>query len=153
MPDCLEIRASLIHGTGAFARRAIPPGTPIIEYVGERIDKAESARRCDDGNPFIFAINDDWDIDGSVDWNTARFVNHGCAPNCEARPEGDQMWIWSLRAIAPGEELTYNYGYDLSEWRDYPCACGAPDCVGYIVAEEHQDHVRRLLAATTTAPR
>lgn len=142
----VEIRASSIHGQGAFAKQRIPADTRLIEYIGERVDKPESARRCDEGNPYIFAINDEWDIDGSVEWNPARFFNHSCSPNCESRQDGDDIWIWSIRDIEAGEELTYNYGYDLSEWRDYPCACGAPNCLGYIVAEEHQEEVRRVLA-------
>jgi SET domain-containing protein len=141
----VEIRPSGIHGQGAFARTAIPAGVPIIEYVGERLTKEESARRCEAGNPYIFCINDEWDLDGNVPENPARFFNHSCAPNCETRQEDDRIWVWTLRDIAPGEELTYNYGYDLESWRDYPCACKAPDCLGYIVPEEHHPTIRRIL--------
>jgi SET domain-containing protein len=154
--EWIEIRSSGIHGQGAFARCSIPAESRIIEYVGERVDKAESARRCDNSNPYIFAINDEWDIDGDVPWNPARFFNHSCSPNCESRQEEDRIWIWTLRDIAPGEELTYNYGYDLTEWRDYPCQCGAANCVGFIVAEEFQETVRRQLVSacevSNTAP-
>ena len=138
----LEIGSSGIHGRGGFARCAIPMATTVVEYVGERIDKAESARRCEDGNPYIFTINDDWDLDGDVPGNPARFLNHSCDPNCEAQQEEDRIWIVALRDIAPGEELTFNYGYDLEEWQDHPCECGAPNCLGYIVAPEHHDQVR-----------
>lgn len=143
--EWLLLGRSLIHGRGGFARAIIPAGTSVIEYVGERIDKAESNRRCEDGNPFIFNINDTWDIDGAVDWNPARFLNHSCSPNCEAQQEEERIWIVALRDIAPGEELTFNYGYDLSEWADYPCACGATDCLGYIVAAEHRPAVQQAL--------
>lgn len=149
--EWIVIRQSDIHGTGAFARTHIPAETCLIEYLGERVDKEESGRRCEEGNPFIFFINDEWDIDGDVPWNPARFFNHSCDPNCEARQDDDHIWIWSTREIPPGTELTYNYGYDLSEWRDYECACGAPQCVGYIVAEEHQDQVRRQLEIEAAA--
>jgi hypothetical protein len=40
------------------------------------------------------------------------------------------------RDIDVGEELTFNYGYDLQDYRDYPCQCGTVECVGYMVAEE-----------------
>lgn len=147
-----EVGPSGIHGRGGFARRAIPAGTSLVEYVGERVNKEESSRRCVEGNPFIFTVNDTWDIDGDVPWNPARYLNHSCAPNCEAQQEEDRIWLVALRDIAPGEELTFNYGYDIGEWRDYPCGCGAPNCLGYIVAEEFHDRVRdeltREIAAT-----
>ena len=49
----------------------------------------------------------------------------------------------ALRTIRPGEEITFNYGYDLADYRDHPCRCGSPNCVGYIVAEEFKETVRR----------
>lgn len=148
--EWLELRPSGIHGRGAFARCAVPSGTRIIEYVGRQVTKAESAVQCDQGNPFIFTINEEWDIDGDVTWNPARFLNHSCGPNCEAQQEEDRIFLVALRDIAAGEELTFNYGYDISEWRDYPCACGAPNCLGYIVAEEFHDQVRAELASDAT---
>jgi uncharacterized protein len=141
--DLLEIRTSEIHGTGAFAKVRIAPGERVVEYVGERISKAESLKRCEGNNPFIFTINETEDLDGDVEWNPARFINHSCSPNCDAELDGDRVWIVTRKEIVPGEELTFNYGYDLTEYKDYPCQCGSPDCVGYIVAEEFFDHVRK----------
>ena len=135
-------RESTIDGRGLFASQAIAAGTRISQYIGERIDKAESARRCEAGNHFIFTLDDDWDIDGSVPENLARFANHSCSPNSESIVEGTGVWIVALRDINAGEEITYNYGYDLGEYRDYPCRCASPDCIGYIVAQEFFDHVR-----------
>lgn len=148
--EWLELRPSGIHGRGAFARQPIPAETRLLEYVGRKVDKTESAKLCDDGNPYIFTINDEWDIDGDVPWNPARFLNHSCGPNCEAQQEEDRIWIVALRDIATGEELTFNYGYDISEWRDYPCACGSPQCLGFIVAEEFHDQVRATLASESS---
>ena len=42
--DFHEVRASGIHGMGIFARRDIPQGSCVIEYLGERVSKAESLR-------------------------------------------------------------------------------------------------------------
>lgn len=134
---------SPIHGIGGFAREAIPPGTPVIEYVGERIDKQESLRRCEAGNPFVFSLDDKWDLDGGVDWNPARFLNHSCEPNCEAELRDGQIWIVARREIAAGEEITFNYGFDLVDYREHPCRCGAAGCVGYMVAEEFFEKLRR----------
>jgi uncharacterized protein len=133
----LERRTSGIEGNGLFARARIPAGECIIEYTGERMSKAESLRRCMEGNNYIFSINEEFDIDGSVESNFARFINHSCAPNAEAQLEDDKVWIVALREILPGEEVTFNYGYDLDDYREHPCRCGAVNCVGYILAEEY----------------
>jgi len=142
-PELVLIKISLIHGTGAFARRDIPKGTRVIEYIGEKISKQESLRRCEADNEYIFTLNDEEDVDGKVEWNPARFINHSCAPNCDAEVENGHIWIVADRDLKEGEELTYNYGFDLEEYKDYPCRCGSPDCVGYIVAEEFFEHVRK----------
>jgi SET domain-containing protein len=60
--------------------------------------------------------------------------------------EKDHVWIFSIKPIAQGEELTFNYGYSLDDFRNYPCRCGAPSCVGYMVSEELLPVVRGLLA-------
>ncbi len=142
MSDAIQIGASPIHGRGAFAKRRWPAGARVIEYVGERITKAESARRCEAQNWFIFGLDDELDLDGSVEWNAARFLNHSCAPNCEAVWEGGRIWIVALRDIEAGQELTFDYGYDLEDYKEHPCHCGAPDCAGYIVAREFFPHLK-----------
>ena len=142
---------SPIHGIGGFARRFIPKNARVIEYVGERIDKAESLRRCEADNPYIFTLNQETDLDGSVGWNPARFLNHSCAPNCEAEVREERIWIVAQRDIQPGEELTFNYGFNLEDYKEYLCHCRTPNCVGFIVAEEYFEHVRRQRALAEEA--
>jgi uncharacterized protein len=141
--ELLVFKSSPIHGMGGFARVDIPAGARVIEYVGEKITKQESLARCEQNNEYIFALDDEHDLDGQVSWNPARFLNHSCEPNCEARLEGGCIWVIAIREIRAGEELTFNYGYDLADYAEHPCGCGAPGCVGYIVAEEFFDHLRR----------
>lgn len=137
------LKPSHIHGIGGFARADIPAGTRFIEYIGEKITKKESLSRCERNNEYIFALDDEYDVDGNVAWNPARFLNHSCQPNCEALLEQGRIWMVSLRQIRAGEELTFDYGYDLEDYRQYPCSCGAPGCVGYIVAHGFFDHLQR----------
>ena len=139
--ELVKFKSSPIHGTGGFAKTLIRKGTHIIEYLGERISKGESLRRCEQNNEFIFGLSDEQDIDGSVAWNSARFINHSCAPNCEAEKDGDHIWIIATHDIGAGEEITFNYGYDLVDYKDHPCQCGSPQCVGYMVAQEYFEHV------------
>lgn len=147
----IEVRPSPIHGRGGFARRRFQQGDRVLEYQGERISKAESIRRCAQGRDAIFYLDEECDLDGDVPWNPARFLNHSCAPNCEAQRIDGRLWIVARRDIQPGEELTFNYGYDLIAYREYPCRCGAPDCVGYIVAEEFFPSFRTRRAGTGEA--
>jgi SET domain-containing protein len=143
MPDNIRIAPSPIHGRGGFATRFLPRGARVIEYTGERITKAESLRRCEAHNWFIFGLDEEFDLDGNVESNPARFFNHSCAPNCEAVCEEGRVWIVALRDIQPGEEITFNYGYDLVDYQEHPCRCGAPECVGFIVSEEFFPGLRR----------
>lgn len=136
-------RRSPIHGLGGFARKTLRKGSRIIEYLGEKMDKQEARRRCEAGNVYVFEVNQEWDIDGSVDWNPARSINQSCDANAETDVIKDRVWILAKRTIRAGEEITYNYNFDLSEYEDYPCNCGASQCPGFMVAEEHWDEVRR----------
>jgi uncharacterized protein len=138
----VSFRVSSIHGTGGFAKTDIAAGTWVVEYTGERIAKDESLRRCEAGNEFIFALNDELDLDGSVPWNQARFLNHSCEPNCETDRIGERIWVIAARDIRAGEELTFNYGYSLEDYREHQCRCGATGCVGYMVAPEFHEHVK-----------
>ena len=139
-------RPSAIHGIGGFAKANIAAGTRVIEYVGETITKAESLHRCESANEYIFSLDDTHDLDGNVPWNPARFLNHSCDPNCEAEPDGGRIWIVARRNIRAGDEITFNYGYDLDDYREHPCRCGAAECAGYIVAEEFFEHVQKQRA-------
>ncbi|MCX7871846.1 MAG: SET domain-containing protein-lysine N-methyltransferase [Verrucomicrobiae bacterium] len=134
--NLFEVRSSQIHGNGVFAKRKITAGEKIVEYVGNHITKQESKRLCEEGNNFIFELDEQTDIDGSVEWNPAKYINHSCSPNAEATIIDGHIWIVAIRDIEPGEEITFNYGYDLENYKDHPCRCGAKNCVGYIVAEE-----------------
>lgn len=151
------IRNSRIHGRGLYARKFIPKDTWIVEYVGEKVDKDESERRSNDlldkakvdggAKVYMFILNDEWDIDGNVEWNTARLMNHSCEPNVEAQTwDEKEIWFVALRDIEKGEELTFNYGFDLETWEDHPCLCGRPSCVGYIAADEYWPALRKKIA-------
>jgi uncharacterized protein len=156
-PWC-EARESRVHGCGVFAVRDIPAGTRIIEYAGEVITKREAekrgaeqvgrAARDGDAAVYIFILNRRHDIDGNFPWNTARLINHSCSPNCETEICGhERIWVVALRDIAAGEELFFDYRFDLESFEDHPCRCGSPECFGYILNRELWDKARRKIAA------
>lgn len=150
-----KVKRSSIHNRGIFAAADIPNDTPIIEYVGEKITKAESTRRGDallerskktgGAAVYVFTLNKKYDIDGAKGLNPARYINHSCNPNCEAYIVRGRIWIYSLRKIKAGDELTYNYGFDADTWDDHPCRCGSPNCVGYIVERKQWPKLLRIL--------
>ena len=152
-----EVRGSEIHGSGVYATSQITKETKIIEYVGELIDKETSEKRgvsqqekslkTGDAAVYIFTLSRKYDIDGNVPWNTARLINHSCAPNCEAWIEGRKIFIHALTDISKGEELTFDYGFDVDCYEDHPCRCGKPDCIGYIVSRSQWTELEARLKA------
>lgn len=149
-------KRSSIHGYGIFAGMDIPAGARIIEYVGERITKAEAQRRGPKlveyarqhhqrGAVYIFELNTKYDIDGHVHYNTAKYINHSCDPNCEVDIIRGRIWVIAKRGIRKNEELFYNYGYDLEGYADHPCRCGSGRCVSYIVNEDHWPKLKKIL--------
>ena len=144
-PQPFELRPSSIQGQGAFATRSIREGARIIEYLGERITQDDADERYDDTamsrhHTFLFNVDEDIVIDAAREGNDARFINHSCNPNCQAFLEKDRIFIYALRDIAVGEELSYDYGYERTEGMGpeeealYVCRCGAPNCRGTILA-------------------
>jgi len=151
----IRVRNSAIHGRGVYATAPIELGTPIIEYTGERITKSEARRReharvrraerGGDACVYIFSLNARYDLDGATRRNPARLINHSCKPNCDARTSRGRIWIVARRDIATGEELTFDYGFPLTEWRHHPCRCGTKECLGYIVSSWDRWRLRRIL--------
>lgn len=125
----LEVRISKIHRRGVFAARDIKKGERLIEYTGKKLTPAQADRSKSD---YLFQLNSKTFIDGK---NTARYINHSCDENAVVAIEKGRIWIDALRDIKKGEEIVYSYSYDLEESKDYPCACGAKRCVGYILDE------------------
>lgn len=141
-----ELRQSHIQGRGAFATRPIKKGERIVEYLGERISQKEADKRYDDTrmerhHTFLFSVDERTVIDATHTGNDARYINHSCDGNCEAVVDQRRIFIEALRDISPGEELSYDYGYERGEPEDdaelealYPCQCGAAKCRGTILA-------------------
>lgn len=136
-----QVRASWIHGNGIFAARDIRKGESIIEYLGEHIDEDEAMSRYDDDNQrrhhtFLFGLSDGTYLDGGAEGNEARYINHSCEPNCEAFEEDGRIFIYALRRIKEGDELTYDYklqreGKPQKSWKKlYACGCGSRHCRG-----------------------
>ncbi|MFY2557501.1 SET domain-containing protein [Corallococcus terminator] len=157
-PIPFELRPSSIQGTGAFATRRIRKGERIIEYIGERITQADADVRYDDEgmgrhHTFLFNLDPNTVLDAGTLHNEARYINHSCAPNCEALIDKGRIYIFALRALQVGEELVYDYAYERTEEMGpdseslYMCRCGAPQCRGTILAPEKKAPARKKARA------
>lgn len=123
----VSVRPSRIHGEGVFAEvpfgvgavvlriddtRAVTPEAPLDPARGEH------EHHCD----YLGAR-------GTVlmRW-PERHINHCCDPNTYVRTVAGLRYVFALRPIAAGEEITYDYcinGYGDTLW---DCACGAARC-------------------------
>ena len=159
-PPYLEVRTSSFHGLGVFTTRPIKAGARLLEYLGERISHVEAGRRycaapSPDPHVLLFTV-DRWTVvDGGVGGRTARYVNHSCDPNCEADIAHGRIFITSIRDIAAGEELTYDYNLAAPrplprDWRQrYGCRCGAERCRGTMLVRPRRTRRRTNVASTS----
>jgi len=150
-PRRIVARRSPIHGNGVFAVSALAKGEQVIEYKGKLLSHAEADELYGDGgetgHTFLFTLNDDYIVDANQHGNSARWINHSCAPNCRAlveesasgNPRKDKVVIETIRSIKPGEELTYNYGivldvrYTARLKKLWSCRCGSRECTGSLL--------------------
>ncbi len=140
-----QVRRSGVHGKGMFALAPLANGEVVIEYTGEVITWREALRRhphdpADPDHTFYFHIDAKHVIDAKVGGNSARWINHACDPNCEADEQDGRIFITALREIAPGEELSYNYGLVIDQRhtpklkKQFECRCGSAHCRGTMLA-------------------
>jgi hypothetical protein len=150
------------RGCGIRTRQALKKGDFIVEYMGEVIDHLELARRKREHelerHVYFMTLDQYSFLDASRKGTWGRFLNHACEPNCHT-----QKWIvlgkarvgiFASRAIAAGEELTFDYRMERrtvpvteadaanvpvldeskNEEASVPirCLCGAPACSGWI---------------------
>jgi SET domain-containing protein len=145
-PPEVESRPSAIAGLGLFAARAFAAGERIVPYEGRR-----TRHPPDPGRPgaptYLLEIEPGLWLEGDDPANPARHANHACHPNAELvyDPVTATAWLTASRPVPPGAEITFDYGFSLAESLFHPCRCGAPDCVGRILAAPLRAGFRRHL--------
>ena len=95
-------------GKGLYATKDIKAGTKIINYVGNIITRKESDEnpKFDNKKPiYLFNLNNKYDLDGDVSWNTARLINHSCSNNCDYEGKGLRIWIAAIKDIKKDDSI------------------------------------------------
>jgi SET domain-containing protein len=142
----ITVRISPIHGRGVFALARIPKGARIIEYKGRLITDTEADRRYgriheNSAHTMLFSVEGGLVIDATRRGNSARWINHSCAPNCEIEEEGHRVFIEARRDIRPGEELAYDYNLQIGERHtrkakhEHACFCSGRRCRGTMLGD------------------
>ncbi|KAF9973216.1 histone methyltransferase set1 [Actinomortierella ambigua] len=135
----LRFAKSPIHDWGLFAMEKVDANDMVIEYIGEVIrqkvadHREKQYERMGIGSSYLFRVDDDTVIDATKMGNIARFINHCCTPNCNAKiitVDGQKkIVIYAKRDIEEGEEITYDYKFPI-EADKIPCLCGSKGCRG-----------------------
>ena len=128
----VEVRASAIDGQGVFAAEPIAPRRKIGEIRGESISVAEARIRATrHKRVMIVEISEERAIDFRRSTDPMRYTNHSCRPNARLDIRQGRVEFYALRDIAPGEEITVNYGPTHHEGK-LVCRCGMAGCIGWL---------------------
>ncbi|XP_022741759.1 histone-lysine N-methyltransferase SUVR5-like isoform X2 [Durio zibethinus] len=151
----LEVFKTENKGWGVRAGEPILSGKFVCEYIGEILDEQEANNRVTrygrDGCNYMYNIDSHINdmsrlIEGQVQYvidatkygNVSRFINHSCLPNLVNHQvlvdsmdcQRAHIGLYASQDIAMGEELTFDYRYELLPGQGYPCQCGASACQG-----------------------
>ena len=101
----LAVRRSPLHRWGVFATAPIAAHEVLEEVPYYCVPKAELQA----SEPYSYYLDDETSIFGS---GMAALYNHSFTPNADHEIDrvNELMRHYALRDIAPGEEITINYG-------------------------------------------
>ena len=128
----VRVAPSRIDGQGAYAEAPVPARRKIGEIRGESISVQEARIRATrTERVMIVEVSTRKAIDFSRSSDPMRYTNHSCRPNARLCIRQGRVEFYSLRDIAPGEEITVDYGETHHEGR-LACRCGATGCAGWL---------------------
>ncbi len=112
-------------GKGLFAMQDILKNSCVAEYFGTPVAEKDLEKQKYIRARYLFEVDKGFTVNGNVKGNVARYINHSCRPNCEARGPKGKVFIFSIKNIKSGDELTYDYGkeYFNEHIKPYGCKC------------------------------
>ncbi|WAR31628.1 hypothetical protein MAR_034170, partial [Mya arenaria] len=99
-----------LTGNGVFVKEYIPKGLQLLEYMGK-------LRSC---SPSDGEEDETYNIDATNTKGLGRMVNDSAKPNCKVKKimtDKPRLWLYSIKDIHPGEQLTFDYGVKDAPWR------------------------------------
>lgn len=121
-------------GTGSFARETIPAGATVAVFGGTVITRAELDLLSRERQSRSIQLDETLYLASPEIAEPGDMVNHSCAPNCGM--QGSTIVV-AMRDISAGEELTFDYAMsDGSDYDEFECACGAPQCRGKVTGND-----------------
>ena len=122
-------------GHAVLATRPIAKGALLVVWGGDILTRAGVDALPPAQRRLTLQVDDDlflWSTDeGPADW-----VNHSCDPNAGL---AGQISLVALRAIAAGEEISFDYAMtDGCDYDEFECACGARACRGRVLGSDWQ---------------
>ncbi|MEU8001392.1 SET domain-containing protein [Catellatospora sp. NPDC049111] len=136
----LEVRTSSISGKGLFARAALPAGTVVSRLGGHLVTWAQLrelfAEAALEGRYVdTVSVADDLHLVLPPRRDNG-YGNHSCDPNLWWV---DAYTLAARRDIAPGEEVTNDYGTSTAVAEFHmDCACGSARCRGMVTGHDWQ---------------
>jgi hypothetical protein len=114
-------------GKAVYASLGFAEGDRIVEFTGRRFraDKVPS-KMLGRSDRFVQVTPDQYmGPSGRID----DLINHSCDPNAGLRFTPEGVFLVAVRAIAPGEEIAWDYSTTLADpnWHML-CQCKAPGC-------------------------
>jgi hypothetical protein len=116
-----------------LACRPVPPDTLMFRLDGE-LTRTPTRYSVQLGQDLHLDLPPSYGIEEIMDRFSWRFMNHSCAPNVVLRDRE----VYSVRAIQPREEITFDYHtteFELAE--PFECRCGAAHCVRRVAGFAH----------------
>jgi len=128
----LELRTKASGERGVFATRPIKRGEILSISAGIGVPREVVRRLPRSFQKYCYFVENDFFYCPLTDPPTAEwFINHSCRPNASSPRE--PLTMRALKPIAPGDEVTYDYGEDFRfaryrPLRRFTCTCGARRC-------------------------
>ncbi len=118
---------SPIQGRGVFATAGIARGEAILAIDDTRVVTPQRPLHPEAGEYDFYRA---YLADGAVVLMQypERHINHCCDPNSYIRTIIDTRYVFALRDIAAGEEITYDYCINGSGAAAWECSCQSPRC-------------------------
>ena len=141
----IEVKKSTIDGKGAFSCSTIPARRKIGELEGEIISVREGRKLARKNKRVaLVELDERYALNAFYTEGVMKYINHSCAPNCEAVDDKGRIFIEAIRHIKPGQELNYDYNLQFEERytaavkKRFPCWCGNKNCRGTLLGPKER---------------